>query len=110
MVKRWSIWTLSMLGIGTGLDAFGIGGGVAGITTALDKFDGSFGRGIYDNVVTLCLYQTFVGGKAELLKEGGAFAHQCLVSVQVLFVFGVVPGVGVGMGIANFGINFAKYN
>jgi hypothetical protein len=103
-LKEGGAFALSMLGIGTGLAAFGIGGGVAGITTALDKFaDGSFGQGIYDNVVTLLSISDAVGGKAEMLKEGGAFALSMTGIAAGLAVFGVAAGVaGVGMGIANF--------
>ena len=111
MLKEGGAFALSMLGIGTGLAAFGIGGGVAGITTALDKFaDGSFGQGIYDNVVTLLSISDAVGGKAEMLKEGGAFALSMTGIAAGLAVFGVAAGVaGVGMGIANFSdANFAQ--
>ncbi len=66
-LKEGGAFVLAMLGIGTGLAAFGIGGGVAGITTALDKFaDGSFGQGIYDNVATLLSISDAVGGKLEM--------------------------------------------
>jgi hypothetical protein len=110
-LKEGGAFALSMLGIGTGLAAFGIGGGVAGITTALDKFaDGSFGQGIYDNVVTLLSISDAVGGKSEMLKEGGAFALSMSGIAAGLAVFGVAAGVaGVGLGIANFSdANFAQ--
>ena len=104
LLKEGGAFALSMLGIGAGLAAFGIGGGVAGITTALDKFaDGSFGKGIKDNVVTLLSISDEVGGKAEMLKEGGAFALSMSGIAAGLAVFGVAAGVaGLGMGLANF--------
>lgn len=103
-LKEGGAFVLAMTGIGLGLAAFGIGGGIAGITTALDKFaDGSFGQGIYDNVVTLLSISDAVGGKAELLKEGGAFALSMLGIGYGLAVFGLGAGVaGLGDGLANF--------
>ena len=111
LLKEGAAFGLAMTGIAAGLAMFGIGGGVAGITTALDQFaDGSFGQGIKDNVVTLLSISDAVGGKAELLKEGGAFALSMSGIAAGLAVFGVATGVaGVGMGIANFSdANFAQ--
>ena len=104
LLKEGGAFALSMLGIGAGLAAFGIGGGVAGITTALDKFaDGSFGQGIYDNVVTLLSISDAVGGKSEMLKEGGAFALSMLGIAYGLAVFGIGSSVaGIGGALTDF--------
>ena len=93
-----------MTGIGLGLAAFGIGGGISGITTALDKFaDGSFGQGIYDNVVTLLSISDAVGGKGELLKEGGAFVLAMTGIATGLALFGAGSTVaGLADGLTNF--------
>ena len=104
LLKEGGAFALSMLGIGAGLAVFGIGGGVAGITTALDKFaDGSFGQGIKDNVVTLLSISDAVGGKGELLKEGGAFVLAMTGIASGLAIFGIGSTVaGFADGLTNF--------
>ena len=105
MLKEGGAFALSMLGIGTGLAAFGIGGGIAGITTALDKFaDGSFGQGIKDNVVTLLSISDEVGGRGELLKDGGAFVLAMTGIATGLAVFGIGSAVaGAADALVSFG-------
>ena len=104
LLKEGGAFALAMAGIGAGLAMFGIGGGVAGITTALDLFaDGSFGQGIKDNVVTLLSISDVVGGKAELLKESGAFGLSMAGIAAGLSIFGIGAGTaGLGMALSNF--------
>ena len=105
LLKEGGAFALSMLGIGVGLAAFGIGGGIAGISTALDLFaDGSFGQGIKDNVVTLLSISDEVEGKGKnLMGESGKFALSMLGIAYGLGVFGIGSAVaGLGGALADF--------
>jgi hypothetical protein len=113
LLKDGGAFTLAMTGIGIGLGVFGLGAGIAGLSDALTEFASpDFAKNIKDNVVTLLSISDEVGGKAEFLKEGGAFALSLSMSgiAAGLAVFGVAAGVaGVGLGIANFSdANFAQ--
>ena len=104
LLKEGAAFGLAMTGIGYGLAVFGAGSAVGGISTGLDKFaDKTFGQGIKDNVVALLSISEEVGGKAELLKESGAFGISMAGIAYGLAIFGVAAGVaGLGMGLANF--------
>ena len=80
---------LSMLGIGTGLAVFGIGAGVAGLTTALADFStGGFAQSIVDNVVTLLGISDKLGGAGAFIGESATF---------------LLAMTGIGLGLAAFG-------
>jgi hypothetical protein len=72
MLLEGGAFTLTMTGIGLGLAAFSVGAGAA---SAIDYFGkAGWSQRIKDNVVTLLSISDEVGGKAEMLKEGGTFA------------------------------------
>ena len=86
---------LAMSGIGIGLGVFGAGAGVAGLSDALTSFvKPDFAQSIKDNVITLLSISDEVGGKAEFLKEGGAFT-------------GAMMGIGIGLGFFGAGSTVA---
>lgn len=80
-------FTLTMTGLGVGLAAFSAG---AGVSAAVDYFkkDG-WAQRVKDNVVTLLSISDEVGGKGEILKEGGTFA---------------LAMAGLGLGLAAFSL------
>ncbi len=105
LLKDGGAFVLAMTGLGIGLAVFGAGSAVAGISTALDKFaDGSFGQGIKDNVVTLLSISDEVGGRGELLKDGGAFVLAMTGIATGLAVFGIGSAVaGAADALVSFG-------
>jgi len=97
-------FTLAMTGIGIGLGVFGAGAGIAGLSDALTQFvSPDFATNIKNNVVTLLSISDAVGGKAELLKEGGAF-YLAMTGIGLgLGVFGAGAGIaGLSDGLTNF--------
>lgn len=87
MLGEGAVFTLVMTGIGTGLAAFSVGQGAA---AAVDKFStANWSKKIKDNVVTLLSISDEVGGKGEMLKEGGTFA---------------LAMTGLGYGLAAFAV------
>ena len=88
--KKGGTFGLSMLGIGIGLGFFGAGAGVAGLSDALTSFiKPDFAQSIKDNVITLLSISDAVGGKAELLKEGGTFVGAMLGISAGLVAFAI---------------------
>jgi hypothetical protein len=82
------------LGIGAALSGAGtaaVGGGIGGLLgmAALAVFTTIDANAIKENVVTLLSISDEVGGKAEILKEGGAF---------------FLAMTGIGLGLAAFGV------
>ena len=82
------------LGIGAALSGAGVAAGGAGVggllgMAALAVFTTIDADAIKENVVTLLSIADEVGGKAELLKEGGAF---------------FLAMTGIGIGLASFGV------
>lgn len=87
MLGEGATFTLVMTGLGLGLAAFSVGAGAA---QAIDYFgrDG-WSQRIKDNVVTLLSISDEVGGKGEMLKEGGTF---------------MLAMTGLGLGLAAFSL------
>jgi len=84
---------LAMTGLGIGLALFSVGSTIAGLSDGLTNFTNpTWAQSIVDNVTTLLSISDLVGGKAELLKEGGAFA---------------LSMTGIGIGIGMFGVGGA---
>jgi len=83
---------ISSIGGGVGKAAAGLGiagAAIGGIISIFSKFGEFDADKIKDNVVTLLSISDEVGGKGEMLKEGGAF---------------VLSMAGIGLGLAVFGI------
>jgi hypothetical protein len=86
---------LSMLGIGTGLAVFGIGAGVAGLTTALADFTtGGFAQSIVDNVVTLLGISDKLGGATDFIGDSATFLLAMTGIGAGLAAFGAGQGIG----------------
>ena len=83
---------LVMTGLGVGLAAFGIGAGVAAVTSFLDPV---FGEKIKYNVLTLLSIPENAGGKLETMKKGGALLLALTGLGIGLAVFGAGSTVGV---------------
>ena len=76
---------LVMTGLGVGLAAFGIGAGVASVTSFLDPV---FGEKIKYNVLTLLSIPDEAGGKLDTMAKGGSL---------------LLALTGLGIGLAIFG-------
>ena len=74
MLADGGAFLLAMTGVALGLAVFGLGSGVAGISSAMDLFTGgSFADGIKQNVLTLLSIKDELGGNLNMAADGGAF-------------------------------------
>ena len=80
-----AVFTTVMTGLGVGLAAFGVGAGVAAVTSFLDPV---FGEKIKYNVLTLLSIPDEAGGKLDTMAKGGAL---------------LLALTGLGVGLAIFG-------
>ena len=87
MLKEGGTFFLAMTGLALGLAAFGIGQGLVGLGQWIT--DDQWTQTLKTNVVDLLSIADEVGGKAEMLKEGGTF---------------FLAMSGLGIGLAAFGI------
>ena len=93
MLADGGAFLLAMTGVALGLAVFGLGSGVAGISSAMDLFTGgSFADGIKQNVLTLLSIKDELGGNLNMLADGGAF---------------MLAMTGIGSGLAVFGLGSA---
>ena len=83
---------LVMTGLGVGLAAFGIGAGVASVTSFLDPV---FGEKIKYNVLTLLSIPDEAGGKLDTMAKGGALLLALTGLGVGLAIFGAGSTVGV---------------
>ena len=83
---------LVMTGLGVGLAAFGIGAGVASVTSFLDPV---FGEKIKHNVLTLLSIPDNAGGKLDTMAKGGALLAALTGLGVGLAIFGAGSTVGV---------------
>jgi len=96
---------LTMLGIGTGLAAFGIGATASAAGNAIANFlDPNWAKSIVDNVVTLLSITDRIDfGSLGLLFKGAAFTLAMTGIGIGLGVFGLGAGIGgLGNALANF--------
>jgi hypothetical protein len=87
MLKEGGTFFLAMTGLAVGLAAFGIGQGLVGLGQWIT--DDQWTQTLKTNVVDLLSIADEVGGKSEMLKEGGTF---------------FLAMSGLGIGLAAFGI------
>ena len=93
MLADGGAFLLAMTGVALGLAVFGLGSGVAGISSAMDLFTGgSFADGIKQNVLTLLSIKDELGGNLNMAADGGAF---------------MLAMTGIGSGLAVFGLGSA---
>ena len=87
-----AVFTTVMTGLGVGLAAFGIGAGVASVTSFLDPV---FGEKIKYNVLTLLSIPDEAGGKLDTMAKGGALLLALTGLGVGLAIFGAGSTVGV---------------